>query len=117
MVADLEDREQYIDYLNKEISKYIVHLMTTEMTIQDSQKLNAYYRIIGDLERIGDHAINFVDYLHNMSEWDIKFSQSAIESLEQMKDLCTETFRRNQQRKYEWQKACVRDCSEERTAY
>ena len=39
MVADLEDREQYIDYLNKEISKYIVHLMTTEMTIQDSQKL------------------------------------------------------------------------------
>jgi len=92
MVADLEDREQYIDYLNKEISKYIVHLMTTEMTIQDSQKLNAYYRIIGDLERIGDHAINFVDYLHNMSEWDIKFSQSAIESLEQMKDLCTETL-------------------------
>ena len=89
MVADLEDREQYIDYLNKEISKYIVHLMTTEMTIQDSQKLNAYYRIIGDLERIGDHAINFVDY---MSEWDIKFSQSAIESLEQMKDLCTETL-------------------------
>ena len=27
-----------------------------------------------------------------MSEWDIKFSQSAIESLEQMKDLCTETL-------------------------
>ena len=81
MVADLEDREQYI-----------VHLMTTEMTIQDSQKLNAYYRIIGDLERIGDHAINFVDYLHNMSEWDIKFSQSAIESLEKMKALCEETL-------------------------
>ena len=89
---DVDKREDYIDYLNKEISKYIVHLMTTEMTIQDSQKLNAYYRIIGDLERIGDHAINFVDYLHNMSEWDIKFSQSAIESLEQMKDLCTETL-------------------------
>ncbi len=91
-IADLEDREEYIDYLNKEISKYIVHLMTTEMTIQDSQKLNAYYRIIGDLERIGDHAINFVDYLNNMDEWDIQFSQSAIESLERMKTLCEETL-------------------------
>ena len=87
-----DDSGLEIDYLNKEISKYIVHLMTTEMTIQDSQKLNAYYRIIGDLERIGDHAINFVDYLHNMSEWDIKFSQSAIESLEKMKALCEETL-------------------------
>lgn len=92
VVEELEDREQYIDYLNKEISKYIVHLMPTEMTVQDSQKLNAYYRIIGDLERIGDHAINFVDYLENMNEWDIKFSKSAVESLEQMKQLCAETL-------------------------
>ena len=91
VIEELEDREQYIDYLNKEISKYIVHLMPTEMTVQDSQKLNAYYRIIGDLERIGDHAINFVDYLHNMNEWNIKFSKSAVESLEQMKQLCAET--------------------------
>lgn len=91
-IEELEDREQYIDYLNKEISKYIVHLMPTEMTVQDSQKLNAYYRIIGDLERIGDHAINFVDYLHNMNEWNIKFSKSAVESLEQMKQLCAETL-------------------------
>ena len=92
VIEELEDREQYIDYLNKEISKYIVHLMPTEMTVQDSQKLNAYYRIIGDLERIGDHAINFVDYLHNMNEWSIKFSKSAVESLEQMKQLCAETL-------------------------
>lgn len=92
VIEELEDREQYIDYLNKEISKYIVHLMPTEMTVQDSQKLNAYYRIIGDLERIGDHAINFVDYLHNMNEWNIKFSKSAVESLEQMKQLCAETL-------------------------
>ncbi len=91
-IEELKDRERYIDYLNKEISKYIVHLMPTEMTVQDSQKLNAYYRIIGDLERIGDHAINFVDYLHNMNEWDIKFSKSAVESLEQMKQLCEETL-------------------------
>ncbi len=92
LIADLEEREQYVDYLNKEISKYIVHLMTTEMTIQDSQKLNAYYRIIGDLERIGDHAINFVDYLKSMEKWEIKFSSSAVESLKQMKGLCSETL-------------------------
>ena len=57
----VKEREEYIDYLNKGISEYIVSLMSSEMNANDSRKINGYYAIISNLERIGDHAINIAE--------------------------------------------------------
>ena len=65
----VEEREEYIDYLNKGISEYVVSLMAGEMSSDDSRKINGYYAIISNLERIGDHAVNIVEYADDMKKW------------------------------------------------
>ena len=82
------EREEYIDYLNKGISEYVVSLMAGEMSSDDSRKINGYYAIISNLERIGDHAVNIVEYADDMKKWDLKFSDNVLEELEEMKQQC-----------------------------
>ena len=82
------EREEYIDYLNKGISEYVVSLMASEMSMDDSRKINGYYAIISNLERIGDHAVNIVEYADDMKKWDLKFSDNVFEELREMKKQC-----------------------------
>ena len=84
----VEEREEYIDYLNKGISEYIVSLMAGEMNADDSRKINGYYAIISNLERIGDHATNVAEYADDMKKWDLKFSDNVLDELEEMKKQC-----------------------------
>ena len=84
----VEEREEYIDYLNKGISEYIVSLMSGEMNADDSRKINGYYAIISNLERIGDHATNIAEYADDMKKWDLKFSDNVLDELEEMKKQC-----------------------------
>ena len=53
-----KEREEYIDYLNAEISKYIVRQMSGEKSVAGSKSMSSYYIIVGNIERIGDHAMN-----------------------------------------------------------
>ncbi|HIZ81096.1 MAG TPA: Na/Pi cotransporter family protein [Candidatus Mediterraneibacter pullistercoris] len=84
----VEEREEYIDYLNKGISEYIVSLMSGEMNAADSRKINSYYAIISNLERIGDHATNIAEYADDMKKWELKFSDNVLGELEEMKKQC-----------------------------
>lgn len=84
----VSEREEYIDFLNKGISEYIVSLMASEMNMSDSRKINGYYTIISNLERIGDHAVNLAEYGDDMRKWEIDFSDTVKEELNEMKAQC-----------------------------
>ncbi len=66
------ETEEYIDYLNKEISKYITNVITHEANA--GEIFNSYFRITGNIERIGDHAMNICGYSRRLSDNNIKFS-------------------------------------------
>ena len=84
----VSEREEYIDFLNKGISEYIVSLMASEMNMSDSRQINGYYAIISNLERIGDHAVNLAEYGDDMRKWEIDFSDTVKEELNEMKAQC-----------------------------
>lgn len=84
----IAEREEYIDYLNKGISEYIVSLMAGETNTVDSRKINGYYSIITNLERIGDHATNLAEYAGDMKKWNLEFSDTVLEELAEMKQQC-----------------------------
>lgn len=84
----VKEREEYIDFLNKGISEYIVSLMASEMSMDDSRKINGYYAIISNLERIGDHAMNIAEYAEDMKKWNLTFSDNVLEEMEEMKKQC-----------------------------
>ena len=59
--------------------------MASEMSMSDSRKINGYYSIIANLERIGDHAVNVAGYADDMKKWQISFSDNVLEELAEMK--------------------------------
>lgn len=91
-LEDIENREDYIDYLNGEIARYIVGLMSVEMTEQDSRSINSYYMMISNIERIGDHAMNVAEYTKFMKKWDVKLTAEAKEEVEKMKEISVQTL-------------------------
>ena len=84
---EIEETEEYIDYLNTEISRYIVRLMSVEMSEADTRRINNYYLALSNIERIGDHAMNIAEYTRNMKKWGISFSDDARTEIKKMKQV------------------------------
>ncbi len=87
-LATAEAAEEYTDYLNKEISKHISKCISYGSNADDSRQLTAYFKITGNLERIGDHAINIGQYIKMLREKKITFSDKAKEEIRQMQEVC-----------------------------
>ena len=87
-VGKAEEVEEYIDYLNKEISHYISKLIVNETNEKSSAAVSAYFKITGNIERIGDHAMNICEYSQMLSEKRIRFSEEAQEELRSMEGVC-----------------------------
>lgn len=84
--------EEYIDYLNKEISQYISKVIVFETNEKDSTAVSAYFKITGNIERIGDHAMNICEYTQMMHEKNIHFSEEAQKELKTMESACLEAM-------------------------
>ena len=91
-LAEVQEREEYVDFLNKEISKYITNAAAYENTNSGSQMFNALFSITSNVERIGDHAINIAEYITMIEEKNIRFSEQALKDIEEMKDICGKLF-------------------------
>lgn len=85
LLEEVEQTENYIDYLNKEISKYISKIISFESNPKDSAQISAYFKITGNIERIADHAINICQYTKMLQEKKISFSVYAREEINEMK--------------------------------
>ena len=86
----VEQREEYIDFLNREISRYVSHLISIETNEQDSRVVSSFFTISGNIERIGDHADNLAGYTKMLVAKNIKLSPIAQKEVEQMRDVSLE---------------------------
>ncbi|OUP84487.1 UNVERIFIED_ORG: Na/Pi-cotransporter [Lacrimispora saccharolytica] len=92
-LSQVEETEEYIDFLNKEISKYISHSIAFEANEKDSALISAFFKISGNLERIGDHAVNICEYTKRMQEKRIAFSEQAKSEISQMQSVCASSMK------------------------
>lgn len=61
-IEKIRKREKRIDYINYEITDYMTKVSQLNMNDRDSTTCNALYKCFADIERIGDHAINIIQY-------------------------------------------------------
>lgn len=86
-LPNVEDAEETIDYLNKEISRYISTVIVHETNERDSAQISMFFKIAGNLERIGDHAMNISEYTKRMAEKNLVFSEAVRKEIVQMQDV------------------------------
>ena len=53
--------EKRIDYMNKEITDYLVKANQISLPVGDRKKLGALFHVVSDIERVGDHAENIAE--------------------------------------------------------
>ena len=80
----INDTEEYVDYLNKEISYYISHAMVFDMSEKHAVAMSALFKITGNIERMGDHATNISGYANLLESKGLKLSDKARAEVSQM---------------------------------
>ena len=80
----INDTEEYVDYLNKEISYYISHAMVFDMSEKHAVAMSALFKITGNIERMGDHATNISGYANLLESKGLKLSEKARAEVSQM---------------------------------
>jgi len=86
--AKADEREETIDLMNKELGRYISKILIHDKTGNDIEAIEEYFRVIGNIERIGDHAVNIGGYVYVMEKNDVSFSEGAIAELRKMQEVC-----------------------------
>lgn len=89
---NFKDIENEIDYLNENLVPIVATLSKKKLNVEDSDFLSGTYRVVSDLERIGDYAENIVEYAHHLNSNKQKFSSDAINEIIEVKDVINEIY-------------------------
>ena len=93
-IQKFRNNEDQLNFVNKELVKFIIKLTKLEMTDADRMYLSSALHTITDLERIGDYAENIVEYAERMSSADEVFSEDAIAEIHDMQALIDELYQK-----------------------
>jgi len=86
--------EAGIDKLENEITDYVLNITSGKMlTTEQSNQSYRILQVIGDIERVGDHATNLVELADYAIESKVKFSEEATSDLMNMFEKVQEIFR------------------------
>ena len=88
---ELEEREDQIDYINNALSDYMIRL-SANAELREERKIGSYYHVINDIERIGDHACNFLKSASKMKSEELAFSETAKAEFNEMEKIIEEMF-------------------------
>ncbi|MBR6038851.1 MAG: Na/Pi cotransporter family protein [Clostridia bacterium] len=75
------ENEETLDWLNSEISKYLVEINRNGLGEADARSVDRMHHVIVDYERIGDHVNNIAGYIQHMREKKINFSEAAMDEI------------------------------------
>ena len=89
---EIVNREEEIDYLNNRITDFLIKV-SARAELRGEQKVGAYFHVINDIERIGDHGFNFNETGQTMLSEDLAFSPAAVLEIKEMDAVIVDMFR------------------------
>lgn len=91
-IKKIEKREKRIDFINFQITDYMSQVSLLNKNEQESNSINALYKCFSDIERIGDHAYNIMQYAVDEHEYHLTKTDIVKEELQQLLDLLQKSF-------------------------
>lgn len=80
--ASIREKEDRIDHYEDILATYLVKLSAKPISENDSAEVVKLLKIIGDFERIADHAVNLLEFTEEMSDKGLTVTSSALAELE-----------------------------------
>ena len=90
---EFDKNEDELDYLNTNLVVIVSRLSQLITSAKDSAFLSSSYRVISDLERIGDYSVNIVEYAEYLQGSEQSFSKTAIDEIEQARAMVNELYK------------------------
>ena len=90
-IEEIAAREDLIDFLNIETTKFLVKL-TPSLNENTAEDVSKYFHLLNDIERIGDHAKIILDESREMKNKGIKFSHDAIDEFRKVYEIIEKLF-------------------------
>ena len=79
----IRENEAAIDFINSNLTEFLIRLSSC-MDGKAEQVIGAYFHVLNDLERVGDHAENFLEIGEEMHKKGISFSEKAKADIQGM---------------------------------
>jgi phosphate:Na+ symporter len=79
----IAENEDIIDFTNGALTSFLIKL-SAQISASDEATIGAYFHVLNDLERIGDHAVNFFDIAQEMRQKELVYSDNAKTELQTM---------------------------------
>lgn len=89
----IQENEAIVDFTNGALTSFLIKLSTTTtLSAGDEATIGAYFHVLNDLERIGDHAVNFYEISQEMQRKELAYSSEAMDEVKQMCDAVLAMF-------------------------
>lgn len=77
IAKSITEDEDLVDMYEDKISTYLVHLASRNLSDAESREVTKLLHVVGDVERISDHAENIMDVAQEIRDKEINFSEEA----------------------------------------
>ena len=77
----VREDENKTDHYEDEIGTYLLKLSTHQVSDADSEEITELLKLIGDYERIGDHAVNIIESAEELNEKQLELTPEAKREL------------------------------------
>ncbi|MDO4175272.1 MAG: Na/Pi cotransporter family protein [Eubacteriales bacterium] len=81
---EIRERENVINFLNHGIIDYLIEFSGRSLPSHTPQLVGNMFHLIGDLERIGDHAINILEKTEKCVQKELIYSEEARQELQEI---------------------------------
>ncbi len=88
----IERREEEIDLYNRHLSQKASRVLALELDAKDVNSVQQIYTITGNVERIGDHAMNIAQYAQHLRDKNLKLSDAVLHEVAEMEDICRQAL-------------------------
>ena len=90
-MADISDKEETVNYMQKDLTKYIVQLSRRKLTESQSIVVPAIITSVNNIERSGDRVIEKIASLSKKKvEGELIFTEDAISELNEIEEVLTQ---------------------------